>query len=54
MKKTLFLFVFILALNPLHAQIDRSQQPLPGPAPKIQLEDPARICIEKRSTCFSG
>ena len=45
MKKTLFLFVFILALNPLHAQIDRSQQPLPGPAPKIQLEDPQEFVL---------
>ena len=46
MKKLLFLFVFVLALNPLHAQIDRSQQPQPGPAPKIQLEEPQEFVLK--------
>lgn len=46
MKKLLFLFVFVLALNPLHAQIDRSQQPLPGPAPKIQLDEPQEFVLK--------
>ena len=46
MKKLLFLFVFVLALNPLHAQIDRSQQPQPGPAPKIQLDEPQEFVMK--------
>lgn len=46
MKKLLFLFVFVLALNPLHAQIDRSQQPQPGPAPKIQLDEPQEFVLK--------
>ena len=46
MKKLIFLFVFVLALNPLHAQIDRSQQPQPGPAPKIQLDEPQEFVLK--------
>ena len=40
MKKTLIFSYFILFTYAAQAQIDRSQQPEPGPAPLIQLEDP--------------
>lgn len=46
MKKSLFLFAAILGLFPLQAQIDRSQQPEPGPAPKIQLEEPQEFILK--------
>ena len=36
---TLLAFLFFTAI--ITAQIDRSQQPKPGPAPKISLEKPA-------------
>ena len=31
---------------PLQAQIDRSQQPAPGPAPKIQLDEPQEFVLK--------
>ena len=46
MKKSLFLFAAILGLFPLQAQIDRSQQPEPGPAPKIQLDEPQEFILK--------
>lgn len=46
MKKSLFLFAVLLSLLPLQAQIDRSQQPEPGPAPKIQLDEPQEFVLK--------
>ena len=46
MKKSLFLFAVLLGLLPLQAQIDRSQQPVPGPAPKIQLDEPQEFVLK--------
>lgn len=46
MKKSLFLFAVLLSLIPLQAQIDRSQQPEPGPAPKIQLDEPQEFVLK--------
>ena len=46
MKKSLFLFAVLLGLLPLQAQIDRSQQPIPGPAPKIQLDEPQEFVLK--------
>ena len=46
MKKSLFLFAVLLGLLPLQAQIDRSQQPEPGPAPKIQLDEPQEFVLK--------
>ena len=46
MKKSLFLFAVLLGLLPLQAQIDRSQQPAPGPAPKIQLDEPQELVLK--------
>lgn len=46
MKKSLFLFAVLLGLLPLQAQIDRSQQPAPGPAPKIQLDEPQEFILK--------
>ena len=40
MKKALYLVLLLLVVAPIQAQIDRSQQPKPGPAPKIQLDKP--------------
>ncbi len=39
MKKIIFTLLFISTIA-VHAQIDRSKQPKPGPAPKINLEKP--------------
>ena len=46
MKKSIFLFAVLLGLLPLQAQIDRSQQPAPGPAPKIQLDEPQEFVLK--------
>ena len=46
MKKSLFLFAVLLGLLSLQAQIDRSQQPAPGPAPKIQLDEPQEFVLK--------
>lgn len=46
MKKSLFLFALLLGLLPLQAQIDRSQQPAPGPAPEIQLDEPQEFVLK--------
>ena len=40
MKKTIFCFLFsIFLVTAIHAQVDRSQRPQPGPAPAVQLGD---------------
>lgn len=43
MKKYLVLTVLSLFMTASYAQIDRSTQPKPGPASKINLKDPARF-----------
>ncbi len=44
MKKHIVLIVTIIFFGmSLHAQIDRSQAPKPGPAPEINLKDPQRF-----------
>ncbi len=40
MKKTILFSILSLFFTVSYAQIDRSQQPKPGPAPKINLEEP--------------
>ncbi|KPM32865.1 Insulinase-like:Peptidase M16, C-terminal precursor [Croceitalea dokdonensis DOKDO 023] len=40
MKKTLLFTILSLFLTVSYAQIDRTQPPKPGPAPKINLEEP--------------
>lgn len=41
-KLTTFMILFLMVIG-VNAQIDRSKQPKPGPAPKIQLEEPAEF-----------
>lgn len=43
MKKIYLTFVLALAAIGMHAQVDRSQMPEPGPAPEINLEEPQRF-----------
>jgi predicted Zn-dependent peptidase len=43
MKKYLVLTVLSLFMTASYAQIDRSTQPKPGPAPKINLKEPTRF-----------
>ena len=45
MKKILFILTLLLTL-PTFAQVDRSQQPEPGPAPEIQLGEPERFTLK--------
>ena len=40
MKKLYSTFIFLLVAVSLPAQIDRSKVPVPGPSPKINLQDP--------------
>jgi zinc protease len=40
-----FLMVFFMAFS-AHAQIDRSKQPQPGPAPKIDLKSPQEFTLK--------
>ncbi|MEO9512408.1 MAG: pitrilysin family protein [Flavobacteriaceae bacterium] len=40
MKKTLLFSMLSLFLTASYAQVDRSQQPKPGPAPEINLQEP--------------
>lgn len=41
MKKYIFLFIAsFLVTNLAHSQLDRSKQPAPGPAPKVNLTEP--------------
>jgi len=45
MKKILFKLTLLLTF-PAFAQVDRSQQPQPGPAPVIQLGEPERFTLK--------
>ncbi|TDU43374.1 putative Zn-dependent peptidase [Gelidibacter sediminis] len=40
-----FLMLFLMAFS-VHAQIDRSKQPQPGPAPKIDLKSPQEFTLK--------
>ena len=51
MKKIIFLF-FVLGTLPLSAQIDRSRVPEPGPAPVIQLPQPATFTLKNGLRVF--
>lgn len=44
------LFALFLGYSTLSAQIDRSQQPQPGPAPEIKLEDPLQFQLKNGLT----
>ena len=46
MKKVLYLVLLLLVVAPLQAQIDRSKQPEPGPAPEIKLEEPLSFTLK--------
>ncbi|SNY94675.1 insulinase family protein [Flagellimonas pacifica] len=43
MKKYIIFSVLSIFMAVSHAQIDRSKQPKPGPAPEINLQEPARF-----------
>ena len=45
MKKILFILTLMLTF-PAFAQVDRNQQPQPGPAPVIQLGEPERFTLK--------
>ena len=45
MKKILFILTLLLTF-PAFAQVDRSQQPQPGPAPVIKLGEPERFTLK--------
>jgi zinc protease len=49
MKKLLVLFISLLAVSAI-AQIDRSQQPVPGPAPTIQVKEPQQYKLKNGLT----
>ena len=49
MKKTFSILLFLLTFT-VFAQIDRSQQPQPGPAPVIQLGEPERFILNNGLT----
>ena len=49
MKKTFSIFLLLLTFTAF-AQVDRSQQPLPGPAPAIQLGEPERFSLKNGLT----
>ena len=46
MKKVLYFAMLLLVISPLKAQIDRSKQPEPGPAPEINLEEPQAFSLK--------
>ena len=46
MKKVLYFVLLLLVVAPLQAQIDRSKQPEPGPAPEIKLEEPQEFTLK--------
>ena len=46
MKKVLYFAMLLLVISPLKAQIDRSKQPEPGPAPEINLEEPQEFSLK--------
>jgi len=45
MKKLIFIFALLCCSLQATAQIDRSQQPQPGPAPAIQLDEPQQFTL---------
>ncbi|MGB1080831.1 MAG: M16 family metallopeptidase, partial [Flavobacteriaceae bacterium] len=49
MKKLLVLFTALLTVSAF-AQIDRSQQPKPGPAPSIQVKEPHQFKLKNGLT----
>lgn len=49
MKKLLVLFTFLLAFSAI-SQIDRSKQPVPGPAPTIQVKEPQQYTLKNGLT----
>lgn len=49
MKKLLLLFTALLSVSSF-AQIDRSQQPKPGPAPSIQIKEPFQFKLKNGLT----
>ena|SRR6056300_471204 len=50
MKKYSLLLVAVFALSYSNAQIDRTKQPEPGPAPVIQLNDPTSFTLKNGLT----
>lgn len=50
MKKYSLLLVAVFALSYSNAQIDRTKQPEPGPAPVIQLNDPTSFILKNGLT----
>ena len=46
MKKNIILGAFLLLVTASFAQIDRSKQPEPGPAPTINLQDPNTFSLK--------
>ncbi len=50
MKRILLLCHFVLFSIAVHAQIDRTQQPEPGPAPLLQLDDPEEFQLDNGLT----
>lgn len=49
MKKVLLLFTTLLSVS-VFAQIDRSQQPQPGPAPSVQVNEPYQFKLKNGLT----
>ena len=49
MKKLLVLFTLLLAFSAV-GQIDRSKQPVPGPAPTIQVKEPQQYTLKNGLT----
>src|SRR6056300_1989145 len=50
MKRILLLCHFVFFSIAVHAQIDRTQQPEPGPAPLLQLDDPEEFQLDNGLT----
>ena len=46
MKKYIIILTFILSATMMNAQVDRSIQPKPGPAPKINLKQPQTFSLK--------
>ena len=50
MKKLYILYIALFSLSSLAAQIDRSIQPSPGPAPEIHLDEPQSFSLKNGLT----
>ena len=50
MKKLYILYISLFSLSGVAAQIDRSVQPSPGPAPEIQLDEPQSFTLKNGMT----